>query len=118
MGQFWKAPKMTGILAVQGRDLSGEDIGQMKWLTAEHPDWGGTRLSAELCRRWEWRNAQGRRKDMAARAPMLKLERSGHIQLPPRQRASANEFQNRRVSVGAPQPGRSTAYWATRGLCR
>ena len=46
------------------------------------------------CRLWDWRNALGRSKDMAARTLLLKLERSGHIQMPPRQRPSSNEFRN------------------------
>lgn len=74
----------------------------MQGLLAEHPDWGRTRLSEELCRRWNWSNARGRPKDMAARTLLLKLERSGHIQLPPRQRPSSNEFRNRGVPVVAP----------------
>ena len=93
---------MTGVIPVQGRELSGEDIGQVQWLLAEHPDWGRTRLSEEICRLWDWRNALGRSKDMAARTLLLKLERSGHIQMPPRQRPSSNGFRNRRVPVVAP----------------
>ena len=88
-------------MVVQGRELSAEDISQMQGLMAEHPGWGRTRLSEELCRRWDWRNAQGRPKDMAARTLLLKLERSGHIMLPPRQRPSSNEFRNRIVPVVA-----------------
>ena len=68
---------MTGILVIQGRKLSGEDIWQVQGLLAEHPEWGRTRLSEELCRLWDWRNALGRPKDMAARTLLLKLERSG-----------------------------------------
>src|ERR1039457_4633253 len=94
---------MTGVMVVQGRELSAEDIRQMQGLLAEHRDWGRTRISEELCRRWDWRNAQGRPKDMAARTPLLKLERSGHIQLPPRQRPSSNEFRNRIVPIVAPR---------------
>lgn len=88
-------------MVVQSRELSAEDISQMQGLMAAHPGWGRTRLSEELCRRWDWRNAQGRPKDMAARTLLLKLERSGHIMLPPRQRPSSNEFRNRIVPVVA-----------------
>ena len=88
-------------MVVQGRELSAEDISQLQVLMAEHPGWGRTRLSEELCRRWDWCNAQGRPKDMAARTLLLKLERSGHIMLPPRQRPSSNEFRNRIVPVVA-----------------
>ena len=54
-------------MVVQGRELSAEDIGLIQGLMTEHRDWGRTRLSEELCHRWDWRNARGRIKDMAAR---------------------------------------------------
>lgn len=88
---------MTYFTVMQGRVLSGADVDLIRDLLAEHSDWGRSRLSEELCRLWSWRNAQGRLKDMAARSLLLKLERSGHIQLPPRQRPSPNGFRNRRV---------------------
>ena len=59
---------MTGVMVVQGRELSAEDIGLIQGLMTEHRDWGRTRLSEELCHRWDWRNARGRIKDMAVRA--------------------------------------------------
>ena len=93
---------MAGVMVVQGRELRAEDIGQMQGLLAEHPHWGRSRLSEELCRLWDWRNAQGRLKDMAARTLLLKLERSGYIQLPARQRPSSNGFRNRITPVFAP----------------
>ena len=40
-----------------------------------------------IAQEWDWRNELGRFKDMAARTLLLKLERRGLIQLPPRQRA-------------------------------
>ena len=93
---------MAGVMVVQGRELSAEDIGQMQGLMAAHPDWCRSRLSQELCRLWDWRNANGLLKDMAARTLLLKLERSGYIQLPARQRPSSNGFRNRSVPVVAP----------------
>jgi hypothetical protein len=93
---------MTGIMVMQGREVSGADIGLIRGLLVEHAAWGRTRLSEELCRLWDWRNAQGRAKDMAARALLLKLERGGHIRLPVRRRPSSNAFRNRRVPVAPP----------------
>ena len=75
---------MTGVMVVQGRELSAEDIGLIQGLLAEHREWGRTRLSEELCCLWDWRNAQGRIKDMAARMLLLKLERGGHMRPPER----------------------------------
>jgi len=90
---------MTSVMVIQGRELSAQDRGLIQGLLTERPEWGRTRLSEELCRRWDWRNAQGRLKDMAARTLLLKLERAGHIRLPPRQRPSSNGLRNRRVPV-------------------
>jgi len=92
---------MAGGMVVQGRELSAGDIGQIQGLLAEHPGWGRTRLSEELCRRWDWRNARGRIKDMAARALLLKLERAGHLRLPQRRRKSTNGLRNRNAPLVA-----------------
>ena len=92
---------MTHVRVMQGREVSGADIDLIRGLLAEHPGWGRTRLSEELCRRWDWRNRQGRIKDMAARSLLLKLERSGHIQLPPRRRPSSNGLRNRSLPLVA-----------------
>ena len=94
---------MTKTRILQGREVSDADIELIRSLMAAHPTWGRTPLSVELCRRWNWCNAQGRLKDMAARTLLLKLERAGHIQLPPRQRPSPNASRNRRIPV-APAP--------------
>ena len=69
-----------------------------------HPDWHRTRLSRELCARWDWHNAQGCPKDMAARTLLLKLERAGCILLPARRGTSPNGRRNRHVAPVAP-PG-------------
>jgi len=86
---------MIEVMVIQGRELHAEDIGLIRFLLAEHGDWCRTRISEELCRRWDWRNGQGRFKDMAARTLLLKLERAGLIQLPKRRCPSSNGFRNR-----------------------
>jgi len=97
---------MTEVMVLQGREVTDADIELIRALLAAHPAQGRTPLSAELCRRWNWRNAQGQLKDMAARTLLLKLERMGHIRLPPRQRPSSNGLRNRRVPIApvAPEP--------------
>ena len=92
---------MTGVMVVQGRELSAEDIGLIQGIMTEHRDWGRTRLSEELCHRWDWRNARGRIKDIAARTLLLKLERAGHIRLPKRRRKSTNGLRNRNAPLVA-----------------
>jgi len=82
---------------MQGREVTAADIELIRAMLAEHPARGRTPLSAELCRRWDWRNARGQLKDMACRTLLLKLERAGHIRLPPRIRPSSNGLRNRRA---------------------
>jgi len=87
---------------MQGRKVGESEIGLIRNLLAAHPDWNRTRLSRELCALWNWRNAQGRAKDMAARTLLLKLERTGHVQLPARRRPSPNGYRNRQVEQVVP----------------
>ena len=90
---------MTERMVIQGRTITAEDIGLIRGLMAEHRDWDRTRLSEELCHLWNWRNGQGRIKDMAARTLLLKLEHRAFIELPARQRRCSNQFRNRGVPV-------------------
>jgi hypothetical protein len=90
---------MTEGMVMQGREVTAADIELIRALLAAHPARGRTPLSAELCRRWDWRNARGQLKDMACRTLLLKLERAGHIRLPPRIRPSSNGLRNRRPPV-------------------
>jgi len=82
---------------IQGRRLGPEDIGLVRHWLATEPGWNRSRLSRELCERWDWRNGAGRLKDMACRTLLLKLERRGQIRLPQRQRPSPNALRNRRT---------------------
>lgn len=53
-------------MVIQGRELGDRELGQIQSLMAEHPGWGRTTLNKELCQLWDWRNAQGRIKDIRA----------------------------------------------------
>ena len=82
---------------IQGYSVGAAELAQIRGLLVAHPDWHRSRLSLELCRRWDLRGAHGGLKDMACRNLLLKLHRAGHITLPPRQRASSNRYRNRRI---------------------
>ena len=75
------------------------EVDLIQRLLAEHPDWGQTRLSQELCALWDWRNGAGRIKDMAARTLLLKLEQRKLIVLPPRRRTPSNAARNRSLRL-------------------
>lgn len=71
-----------GGIKVQGRQLSEADLAEIRSLRQENPDWPRFRLSVALAERWQWRNAAGRLKDMAARTLLSKLAARGLIDLP------------------------------------
>jgi len=79
---------------IQGRQLSAQDLVEIRTLRTEHPSWHRTRLSRELCERWGWRNEAGHLKDMACRSLLLILQERGWIDLPARQRPSVNGLRN------------------------
>lgn len=85
---------MDRPLVIQGREVRPEDVALIQAWLQTHPGSNRTRLSRELCAAWNWRNAAGRLKDMAARSLLLKLEAQGHIELPPRRTASVNGLRN------------------------
>jgi hypothetical protein len=101
---------MASVMVMQGRRLDEADIGLIRGLLDAHPDWHRTQLSREICACWDWRNAQGQPKDMAARTLLLKLERAGHLRLPARRAPSPNGRRNRQVAPVAPpsEPVRGT----------
>jgi hypothetical protein len=80
---------------IQGRRLTPAELAEIRNLLAGHPDWHRTRISRELCQRWDWHTDTGRPKDMACRSLLLKLEARGWIRLPSRQRPSINDRRNR-----------------------
>jgi hypothetical protein len=66
----------------RGRRVSAQEIELIRQLIAAHPGLSRRRLSAKLCAAWNWRQLNGRPRDMVARSLMLELHRAGHIRLP------------------------------------
>jgi len=90
---------METSMVIQGRSVSDEDIARIRELMRSNPSWHRTRLSRELCRKWEWCNHQGQVKDMACRTLLLKLEALGYLTLPTRQAPSPNGYRNRAIQA-------------------
>jgi hypothetical protein len=97
---------MKEALVVQGRPVGENDLHDVRQLIAAHPDWSRWRLSQQLCAHWNWRNAAGRLKDMAARSLLVKLDQRGLISLPARRQAPTNRM---RIAVRAPRHWDRTA---------
>lgn len=90
---------MNAETIIQGRLIGPAEVGLIRCLLHEHPDWSRRRLSQELCVLWDWRNGVGLIKDMAARTLLLKLEQRKLIVLPPRRRTPNNAARNRSLCL-------------------
>lgn len=77
-------------IRVQGRTLGAQELAWLCALITEQAGWGRYQLSQHIAKTWEWRNAAGQLKDMAARTMLIKLERRGLLQLPPRRRGGGS----------------------------
>jgi hypothetical protein len=80
------------VVVIQGRPLGEQDLAELRQLIAAHPQWSRWRISRQLCVQWNWRNAAGEFKDMAARSLLVKLQARGLIDLPPRRRIPTNRM--------------------------
>jgi hypothetical protein len=87
---------MVFPICVQGRCLEAEDISWLKSLMESNPHWNRSKLSRHIARHWQWRNAAGQLKDIAARTLLRKLEERGLIVLPPRQRGAPHSRRAKR----------------------
>ncbi len=93
---------MEKDMVIQGRAVTLFDINHIKQLLSDNPSWNRTKLSHVLCEKWQWFRPGGQQlKDMACRSLLLKLERVGCIELPPRCAPSVNGL---RKSCLAPVP--------------
>jgi hypothetical protein len=69
---------------IQGRLITAAEIADISRLIQANPRWSRWRISLALAKQWEWRNAAGQLKDMAARTLLLKLHQREIIRLPER----------------------------------
>jgi len=79
-------------LTIQGRPLDAQALQELRQWVGDNPHWSRRRLSLELATRWQWRNALGQLKDMAARTLLMKLEQRGLIELPARRQVPTNRM--------------------------
>jgi len=103
---YWRPPKkfviqysMKETLIIRGRQLTPDDLTFIQSLIQDHWQRGRKFISRELCHHWQWYQPNGNLKDMACRELLLRLERMGFIQLPPRLNSAHNEKRNRMPSM-------------------
>lgn len=77
-------------LHLRGRDITPAVLQFIQATLAAHAHEGRSAISRILCAQWNWRQSNGALKDMACRDLLLRLERLGLIELPPRQKQKNN----------------------------
>ena len=84
------------LLCYRGRRVKAADIDEIRQLIAAHPNTSRRRLSALLCRAWNWVQPNGQLRDMVCRSFMLQLHRRGLIELPAKRQSPRNNVIERR----------------------
>lgn len=76
---------METSLIIRGRKINDHDLSFIRSVIKEHYRRGRTFISKELCRLWDWRQRNGLFKTMACSELLLRLQKAGLVELPPRQ---------------------------------
>ena len=87
---------MAEIFTYRKRQVTTNDLEFIRNLIAKQPDIGRCELSRQVCRAWNWVQLNGHLKDIVCRGLMLKLEREGHLTLPPRKFTPINPLARRK----------------------
>jgi hypothetical protein len=66
---------MSESIRYRGRHLEAGDVAFIAHLIAQNPGWSRRRLSAELCRAWNWVQPNGQLRDMVCRSLLLQCNR-------------------------------------------
>ena len=90
---------MEIIATYRGRNVSESDIAVIKEIIAAHPEGSRRFISQEVCRAWNWQQANGALKDMVCRSLLLLLQSEGLVKLPPPKCKLPNPLANRRKPV-------------------
>lgn len=75
-------------LIIRRRVIQAADLELIRQLIVSEGAQGRSHLSNRLCELWDWRQANGRYRQIACRDVLRRLEAKGLIQLPPAQRAA------------------------------
>ncbi|MCF8082796.1 MAG: DUF4338 domain-containing protein [Deltaproteobacteria bacterium] len=90
---------MEIVTTYRGRHITESDVGIIRQIVSDHPDGSRRFISQEVCRAWNWRQANGSLKDMVCRSLLLLLQSQGLIKLPPPKCKRPNPLANRRKPV-------------------
>ncbi|MBF8253996.1 MAG: hypothetical protein HW373_691, partial [Deltaproteobacteria bacterium] len=103
-GDLVTVRRMGAILKHRGRIITESEVAFIRKLIDEHSAASRRALSQKLCEAWQWRQPNGTLRDMVCRGLMLKLHRSGHIELPPVRQVNPNPLARRGAERQRPLP--------------
>jgi len=90
---------MEIVARYRGRHITESDLAVVRQIIAAYPDGSRRFISKEVCKAWEWRQANGTLKDMVCRSLLLLLQSKGLITLPPPKCKLPNPLANRKKPV-------------------
>jgi hypothetical protein len=90
---------MAGEVRYRGITYTDRELDEVRDLIAGNPGASRWFLSKELCRRWNWVQANGALRDMLCRGLLLALHREGLITLPPLKQAPTSHLRGRRIPL-------------------
>jgi len=86
-------------ITIRKRTIHKIDLDLIQSTVDRHWDKGRKQISKILCQTWNWRQPNGRLKDMACREVLLTLNRKDLITLPPRLCSANNDKRNRSIPI-------------------
>ena len=90
-------------LRYRGKNITAQEVEFIKGFIAQNSTLSRRSLSTQLCRAWNWVQANGRLRSMVCRGMMLALHRAGWIELPPVRRVMPNPLAQRRRPAPLPE---------------
>jgi transposase len=99
-------PRPTFPLIYSGRSFTAEELRHVRELIAADPGASRVAISREVCRRLDWRKADGGLKEMSCRVALLRMHEVGLLTLPPPRNGNANDRRRvpRRTAAADPHP--------------
>ena len=79
--------------------MTPERIEEIRKMIQDNPEWHRTKLSQELCKKWDWRGENSQIKDISCRDMLRALDAAGKITLP-------KQLQNAHAGGGADRVAR------------
>ena len=87
-----------------GRDFTNEEFTWIRQLIADRPEVSRKDISVLFCQKANWLKPDGGLKDMSCRVALLKIEKDGHLTLPPPKKKHTKPYKKTRSLWAMEQP--------------